>query len=300
MKPYTRMKKPGPESVSGPGNLTRRRTRRNVMLITGVCIIAFFFITGAGSAHSPQDLEVSYNEMTGNLSLTITHVVGDPLTHHVKEVEIKKNGVVVRTEYYKTQPSASLPFTYTYPVPVSPGDVMDATAVCNIAGSASARLIIPGPAPTGAETSGSRVNGPPSQAASVYSLLWPFHALFMITGFLLLLSAVIITKAGKKTGNWYKKHRVLAATGVSLIVIAYIIAFSMLTLSGAGHLRFPHSYVGISIVLLAVTTLALGIYRDRTKTYKVQVRTVHLWLGRLLLFLVTLNIILGLLLTGIL
>ncbi len=300
MNPYYPKNKSGHISGLKTGVPARRRARMNVVQITCFCIVALFFIAGAVSAHSPQDVQFSYHEMTGNLSVSITHVVDAPIAHHIKEVIIKKNGVVIRTEYYDTQPLASLPFTYNYMVPVSPGDVLDATAVCNIAGSASARLIIPGMALTGTETSGSPVSSGPSPGESVYSLLWPFHALFMITGFLLLLSAVVMIQAGKKTGNWYKKHRFLAATGVSLIIIAYIIAFSMLALSGPGHLRFPHSFVGIFIVLLAVITLALGIYRDRTKTHKVQVRTVHIWLGRFLLFLMALNIILGLLLTGIL
>ena len=298
MNPYYPKNKSGHISGLKTGVPARRRARPNVVQITRFCIVALFFIAGAVSAHSPQDVQLSYHEMTGNLSVSITHVVDAPLAHHIKEVIIKKNGVVIRTEYYDTQPSASLPFTYNYMVPVSPGDVLDATAVCNIAGSASERLIIPGMA--GTEPSGPQEGSVTYQGASVYSLLWPFHAFFMITGFLLLLSAVIIARAGKKTGNWFKKHRILAATGVSLVVIAYIIAFSMLALSGSGHLRFPHSYTGIVILLLAVITLALGIFRNSTKAYRVQVRTVHIWLGRLLLFLMALNIILGLLLTGIL
>ncbi len=300
MNPYPPVNRSGKISVSETGIVSRRRTAKNAMQIIGVLITAFFFITCAVTAHSPQDISLSYDEITGVLSLSITHFVDDPLAHHIREVEIKRNGDVIRTERYDTQPSASIPFTYTYTVPVSPGDVLDATAVCNIAGSASARLVVPGPALNGTETSGARVSSVPPGGTSVYSLLWPFHALFMITGFLLLLSAVIIVQAGRKTGNWYKNHRILAVTGVSLIIIAYIIAFSMLALSGSGHLRFPHSYVGISIIFLAVLTLALGMFRDRTKTYRVQVRTVHLWLGRLLLLLLALNIIFGLLLTGIL
>jgi hypothetical protein len=116
------------------------------MHIRKFCIllsILLFAMIGIAAAHPPGRIELAYSDQTGEVVMTVTHVVDDPATHFVRKAEIRKNGETVISETYTGQPTADT-FTYRYPLILSPGDEIVATAECNIAGSATARFIMPG------------------------------------------------------------------------------------------------------------------------------------------------------------
>jgi ketosteroid isomerase-like protein len=61
--------------------------------------------------------------------------------HHIKYVEIKKNGVTISKNKYGTQPTDSI-FTYTYNIPAEKGDVFEVTATCNLWGHKTSTLVV--------------------------------------------------------------------------------------------------------------------------------------------------------------
>ncbi|WP_319538218.1 hypothetical protein [uncultured Methanospirillum sp.] len=91
-------------------------------------------LISAASAHPPSDLNLTYNQTSGNLSATFTHQVADPATHYLKDVTVAVDGKEVVNEKYTSQPTSD-EFTYIYPVNASVGSVIDVSGQCNIGGS---------------------------------------------------------------------------------------------------------------------------------------------------------------------
>ena len=91
-------------------------------------------------AHAPSEVALSYDQENQTLNVTIVHKVSSPAGHYVVRVEIFKNDQKILSHDYTSQPSASGPFTYSYAVNASSGDVLKAKAFCSIAGSRSGEL----------------------------------------------------------------------------------------------------------------------------------------------------------------
>jgi desulfoferrodoxin (superoxide reductase-like protein) len=113
---------------------------------TGVILLCAFMFFGLNPAPSyadaPQDVKIAYDAATQTLTVTITHKSAFVGVHHIKNVEIKKNGATVSNNNYNTQPK-EVPFSYTYKVEAVPGDTLEATATCNLSGSLSASMTVP-------------------------------------------------------------------------------------------------------------------------------------------------------------
>lgn len=91
-------------------------------------------------AHAPSEVALSYDQENQTLNVTTVHKVSSPAGHYVARVEIFKNDQKILSHDYTSQPSASGPFTYSYAVNASSGDVLKAKAFCSIAGSKSGEL----------------------------------------------------------------------------------------------------------------------------------------------------------------
>jgi OOP family OmpA-OmpF porin len=61
--------------------------------------------------------------------------------HHIKYVEIKKNGSTVSKNKYDTQPTGSI-FTYTYNMPAEKDDFFEVTATCNLWGQKTSTFVV--------------------------------------------------------------------------------------------------------------------------------------------------------------
>jgi hypothetical protein len=129
-----------------------------VMVTAGVCLLL-----APVAAHPPSDMSVSYQEISRNLIVTITHQVPDLQNHYIKEVRVTINGKVVNDSFYTTQPTAGT-FTYTYPVDTKTGDEIVVTATCSLAGSITRTLYNSGPLP--ASPSGTMADPPATKASA--------------------------------------------------------------------------------------------------------------------------------------
>jgi hypothetical protein len=96
--------------------------------------------SGYVQAHSPSITDLSYNNSTNTLSVSITHVVsGDP-NHYVQSVEVTVNNTQVIDDSYTSQPGDT--FVYEYVITANDGASVGVTAICSISGSDSAVLIV--------------------------------------------------------------------------------------------------------------------------------------------------------------
>jgi hypothetical protein len=95
-----------------------------LVLCAAIALIVF-----PAAAHAPSDIQLSYDDATQQLSVTITHVVDNPQTHYIRNVKVKVNDVVSVDMDYKSQPTADT-FTYLYNIPLKRGDTIRVTATC--------------------------------------------------------------------------------------------------------------------------------------------------------------------------
>ncbi len=218
--------------------------------------------------------------------MTVTHVVDDPATHFVKSAEIRKNGETVISEEYTGQPTADT-FTYRYPVSLSPGDEIVATAECNIGGSATARFTMPG-----------ETEPVPQEPGTVP--LFVYHAILMVTGILSILAAGLLPVYGRRIAGWYRLHIITAVAGSILVVAAVFLVFQAPYLSVTPSAFTFHVLLGFFLLLTLVAAVLLGLIRGRAGSHKAAIRSAHLWAGRAFIVLVVLNIVTGLAAVGIL
>jgi uncharacterized membrane protein len=125
---------------------------------------------------------------------------------------------------------------------------------------------------------------------------WIIHASFMVLGFLLMFTAMIMARYYKDTVWWFKRHKRIAPIGSSLAVIGLIMGFIMVQMSSGQHLTIPHHILGLVAIIFAVLTPILGLAQFKIKKNKKKIRAAHRWSGRITITLMFLNILFGILL----
>jgi hypothetical protein len=119
-----------------------KKTKR-VIILSLVGIFALFTMTSlcptAVNAHAPQKVLLAYDPVTKTLGVTVTHTRFSE-GHYIEQVVIKKNGTVVATQEYKSQPSET--FTYTYQLDAVSGDTLEVKAACSRFGSTSETITV--------------------------------------------------------------------------------------------------------------------------------------------------------------
>jgi len=133
---------------------------------------------------------------------------------------------------------------------------------------------------------------PPDQYDKGIPVYWPYHALLMSTGFILLLSGFVVMRF-HKTSHWFKSHKILQSAGGTLAIAGLFTSISMVTVSGAPHFRYSHDLFGMVTILLIGSTLLIGYMLNKTSWSGAKTRTTHRWLGRTSIAFVAVNIVLG-------
>lgn len=95
------------------------------------------------AATPPTAVVLSYDQSSSVLSVAITHPILNIPNHYIREVKLAVNDRIVNDSAYTGQVSDTV--TYTYPLALRPGDVVEATAVCSLAGSGTGQFLMPGP-----------------------------------------------------------------------------------------------------------------------------------------------------------
>jgi hypothetical protein len=226
-------------------------------------------------------MTLSYEPDSETLVVTLVHTVGDPLTHYVYRIEVKKNGVIYTTEEFENQPTDAQ-VHYSFSVSAARGDTLEVTAACNRGGSLTAELVV----------------GDTQKDVTVPQL-WPVHAVFMSVGLALMVVSVfnVVNKAPRSW--WFKAHKTIGGLAVVCVVIGLATAVYMVSASSGGHFKVPHAYLGIVTMFFSVVTPFVGFISVKSRGRRPQMRKLHLWCGRVAVVLIVVTLGSGLLQAGI-
>jgi hypothetical protein len=130
--------------------------------------------------------------------------------------------------------------------------------------------------------------------------LWPYHAVLMIAGFLLLTTGMLIARYMKREQWWLKAHKTMGISGALFVISGLFMAIYMVSSSTGVHFRVPHTYLGVIIIIFVGMTPILGYAQLKSESRGMKIRTIHRWSGRITLVLMFITILSGLSLAGIL
>jgi hypothetical protein len=130
-------------------------------------------------------------------------------------------------------------------------------------------------------------------------LLLQIHAGLMILNVFVLLTGALIARFMKKQPWWLRAHRSIAITGVILFLVAITAIALQITLTERAHFRVPHSWVGLVAFMCVLLTPTLGFLQFKIKNMAANLRSFHRWSGRITIFIMLINVVLGLLLIGV-
>jgi len=124
-------------------NRPRAPALKGLIVVAAILALAVLLVSPV-AATPPTAVDLAYNDVAGQLNVTITHPVPNPGVHYIRNVMVKVNDDVVINRDYTSQPTTDT-FTYTYAIPLQAGDTVRATATCVLTGSLTGTLTIPAP-----------------------------------------------------------------------------------------------------------------------------------------------------------
>ena len=109
---------------------------------TSLLLAALLVLPAVSQATAPSVVEPTYDGAAKTLSVKIRHWSLSDYMHYIKFVVVKVNGNQVMENKYDRQPDTE--YTYTYNLAANPGDVIEVTAKCNLWGSKTISITLPG------------------------------------------------------------------------------------------------------------------------------------------------------------
>lgn len=98
-----------------------------------IALLAFILVKDV-YAHSPTEVELTFNEETKILTISVSHMVAKISRHYIDKIIVELNGEEIITQRFKTQSSGAKQ-EVSYIVPgAQVGDRFTITAHCNISG----------------------------------------------------------------------------------------------------------------------------------------------------------------------
>jgi hypothetical protein len=237
-------------------------------------------IVGPVAAHPPSAVNLAYNSSSGELAVTVTHVVPDPADHFIKLVEVRCGDAVLISEQYSSQPAAGT-FTYRYTLAARDGDLLEVNASCNKFGSLTATI----PVQTGS---------PPVATKSGLPPVLLLHMGLMVTGFTCIVTSIYIAGYQRKWKPWFRTHKILSHVGSVAIIAGLGVAVYMVGAFGGSHFRSLHGMIGAGIAIALLVVITMGIGRVYVKSKKPLLRSVHIFMGYLTAGLMVVSVITGL------
>jgi hypothetical protein len=130
-------------------------------------------------------------------------------------------------------------------------------------------------------------------------VLWPFHAILMVLGFIFMLKAIIIAHFLRKENWWLKAHKTINSLAVIFALLGLSMAVYMVTEAETGHFRVPHAFLGIVTIIFVIISPSLGFAQFKAGGKK-SIKTAHKIFGYLTLILMLIMIVSGLIQAGVL
>jgi uncharacterized membrane protein len=125
------------------------------------------------------------------------------------------------------------------------------------------------------------------------------HAGAMGTGFLLMVVGAGIVGFQRRQRWWLRAHKAFGMTGSFVLLLGLVAAFWMVDQNGSGHIKVPHAWGGLAMILLAFITPVLGQLQFKIREKAKQLREKHRWSGRITIIVGLITILSGLLAAGI-
>lgn len=128
-------------------------------------------------------------------------------------------------------------------------------------------------------------------------ILWPYHAFFMILGFIFMLKAILIARFLKKERWWLRAHRCINSVATIFAVLGLLMGIYMVNETTGEHFSVPHTFLGIITIMFVIISPILGVAHQKVKGGGL--RIAHRGIGWITLLLMLFTIISGLILVGI-
>lgn len=136
----------------------------------------------------------------------------------------------------------------------------------------------------------------PYQSDTGIPVWWPYHAMLMSAGTVLLVAGMVAMRLRNRPGR-LATHRKLQTAGAVFMTAGLAVAVYMITVSGVPHLAVTHDQLGAVAFILVIITLVIG-YCIITPPPKIRARKIHPWAGRVAIALAVINVILGISMMG--
>jgi len=133
-----------------------------------------------------------------------------------------------------------------------------------------------------------------------YARVWPIHAVLMGSAVLSLLMVAWAVTVGRHRKGSFHIHKAAAVTAFVLLAAGLVVATGMVQASGGPHLRVLHGVFGAITIVVGFLTGAGGHITTKARANRKQLRTIHLWVGRVAVILFLLTVLAGLRQVGIL
>jgi len=120
--------------------------------------------------------------------------------------------------------------------------------------------------------------------------LWPYHALLMTLGFILMTTGMLIARYLKARSWWLKAHKPLGVCGSLFAIAGLFTAIFMVSQSTGIHFRVPHAYLGAITIIFVAMTPVLGYAQLKVRNNRKTISAIHRWSGwiTIVLMLITL------------
>lgn len=128
--------------------------------------------------------------------------------------------------------------------------------------------------------------------------LWPYHAILMTLGFIVMTTGMLIARYLKARSWWLMAHKLMGAFGSLFALAGLFMAIYMLSVSTGVHFRVPHTYLGAITIIFAAMTPILGYYQLTVTNSRATIRAIHRWSGWITIVLMLSTILSGSSLVG--
>lgn len=110
-------------------------------VVAGVVLLSLLVMSPL-TAHSPKEIEMSFDMEKSELSVTVTHEVKNAARHYVESIRVYVNDTLISTKKYDRQESLTQQ-SDTFPLRgVKSGDVIKVEASCSRIGGKRAEITV--------------------------------------------------------------------------------------------------------------------------------------------------------------
>jgi hypothetical protein len=115
----------------------------------------------------------------------------------------------------------------------------------------------------------------------------------MVTGLIVVIFVSLIARFFRTKPWWFRVHRIVATLGLIIVLVGFLTAFYMVSITSGLHFTIPHHWTGLFALIFATLTVLVGYLRPRLHLTRTHYRWIHISLAFITAILMLLNIIFG-------